>query len=460
MSESCNSRHFSWLTKSCFPNPQHHHPLHQPHLPLHRPTTTATTISSLPDDLLLDILSRLPHSSLPSLPLVSRRWSHLLHSPSFLLLRRLRGQLRRTLFAVSVTDSTLLHNNHPFLVYRHSTAVKDSSSETAPSLAREDDAVGIFRAATHVIGQDSPWKTSHFLADRDDAVAFPPGIFDGGFSHSRVLAIGRKIYVIGRTATFELHTWTGNVAAKSPMIFPRKKFAAAAVGGKIYVAGGAARTSSVEEYDPDTDSWRVVSDAPRKRYGCVGTSVGDVFYVIGGLKIGASTGEDFSRAAASNYYASSMDLYDAEARGWLRSRAVPGGGCVVAACAVEEGFVYVLTSHAVELSFWRFDARRKNNGGGGGGAFGEWCRMKSPPLPVRVRLDSTMRFNCVGVGNKVVVIQVMGSVDDLLRRGGGRRGRGVKDAAVLVYDGGAGQWSRGPDLPEVIRRAAFVCVEC
>lgn len=271
--------------------------------------------------------------------------------------------------------------------------------------------------------------------------------------------------MIGRTATFELHAWTGNVALRSPMIFPRKKFATAAIGGRIYVAGGASRTSSVEEYEPGTDSWRVVSDAPRRRYGCLGAALNGVFYVIGGLRVGASAGEDISRPAASNHYASSMDCYDVEACGWLRSRTVPGGGCVVAACAVDDGFVYVLTSHAVELSFWRFNARRKSHvgrgGSGGGGVFGEWRRMKSPPQPVRVRLDSTMRFHCVGVGNnKVVVVQVMGCVDDLLRRGGGRRGRGVKEAVVLVYDGEAEEWSRGPDLPEVLRRAAFVCVEC
>jgi hypothetical protein len=38
--------------------------------------------------------------------------------------------------------------------------------------------------------------------------------------------------------------------------------------------------------------------------------------------------------------------------------------------------------------------------------------------------------------------------------------RGLREGLVLVYDSVAGEWSRGPDLPEVIRRAACVCVEC
>lgn len=417
MSESCNLRPFSWLTKSCSTNAQDPY---QPQ-PISSITTTflhyqtTTTISSLPDDLILECLSRVSPSSLPFLSLVCRRWSHLLNSPSFTDLRRLHGRLRLSVFAISLSDSALLTANLPN-VY------------------------------------ETTWKISSFLASN----VVSSESFHASFSHARVSAIGRKIYIIGRNATVQFDTWTAKAAARSAMIFPRKKFATAVVSGKMYVAGGTARTTAVEEYDPDTDAWRVVADAPRRRYGCFGTSVDGVFYVIGGLRIGAS-GSEVSRASGSdaNMYASSMDLYDVEARGWLRSRTLPGGGCVVAACAAG-GHVYVLASHAVELSFWSFDARRKS---GGGGVFGEWCRMKCPPLPPQVRLDSTVRFSCVGVGDKVVLVQVMGCIDDLLRRSG-RSVRGLREGLVLVYDSVGGEWSRGADLPELIRRAACVCVEC
>lgn len=256
------------------------------------------------------------------------------------------------------------------------------------------------------------------------------------------------------------NAWTHHVTAKSPMLFPRKKFAAAVVSNKIYVAGGggSGAASAVEEYDPETDTWRVVAYSQRMRYGCIGAAVDGVFYVIGGLKIGGASGNGAGGIEA-HVYASSMDLFDVEARVWLRSRAVPGGGCVVAACAVA-GYVYVLTSHVVELSFWRFDARRKCGGDDSNEGFGEWCKMKSPPMPTQIRLDGTVRFCCVGVGdNKVILVQVVGCIDDLLRRSG-RSQRGFKDGLVLVYDSGGGEWSRGPDLPEVIRRAACVSVEC
>uniref|UniRef100_A0A2N9FX83 F-box domain-containing protein n=1 Tax=Fagus sylvatica TaxID=28930 RepID=A0A2N9FX83_FAGSY len=434
MSESCNSRHFSWLMKSCFPNP---HDTNNKSLIQTQTQTQSnihiqnhlSTLSSLPDDLLLECLSRLPPSSLPSLSLVCRRWARFLDSSSFFDLRRRQGRIHNIVFAVSATDYGL---------FAASLRFHDD----------EDDA-------------DWKWKVSLFLAN--DAVSL--GNFHGLLSQARLSAIGPRIFIIGRNAMVRYDTWSGTVVARSSMIFPRKKFATAVVSGKIYAAGGGSRTDAVEEYDPHTDTWRVVSNAPRRRYGCIGASVDGVFYVIGGLKIGAPANE-FPRATANaeaHVYASSMDLYDVEARVWLRSRAVPGGGCVVAACAAA-GHVYVLASHAVELSFWKFDARRKsisntNNTITNNSGFGEWCRLKSPPLPAQVRLDSTVRFSCVGVEEKVVLVQVTGCIDDLLRRSG-RTLRGLREGLVLVYDSVGGEWSRGPDLPEVIRRAACVCVEC
>ncbi|KAG8388886.1 hypothetical protein BUALT_Bualt02G0171800 [Buddleja alternifolia] len=414
-SDTCSSRHFSWLMKSCFPNPQHpHHPS-----PLSAAATAAvitTTISSLPDDLLLECLSRVPHSTLPSLPSVCRRWAHLLNSPAFQLFRLRHHLLLHTLFSISISNSALF--------------------------------TATLRLHPH---HDPSWKISSFVPSiENDSVLGNASAFSL-FSHFRLVSIGRKMYIIGRTAMLRCDTWTGTLVPKAAMCLPRKKFAAAAVAGKILIAGGCSRSSAVEEYDPDENAWRVVSDAPRRRYGCIGASVDGVFYVIGGLKIGlcASRGDG---AEVAHVYASSMDLYDVASRGWLRSRVVPGGGCVVAACSAE-GHVYILSSHAVELSFWKFNAVRKSSN------FGEWCRIKSPPLPAQVRLDSTVRFSCVGVGDKVVLVQVVGCIDDLLRRSG-RTERGMKEGLVLVYDCGGGEWSRGADMPEVIRRAACVCVEC
>ncbi|KAM7522962.1 hypothetical protein LguiA_012864 [Lonicera macranthoides] len=421
-SDNCSSRHFKWITKSCFPNNQNqqnsnlHHPC--PASTFHR--RTATTISSLPDDILLECLSRVPPSSLPSLSLVCRRWSLLLDSPSFHHLRRRLGLLHPSVFALSLNIS------------------------------------GLCASILQLDHDGGSWRTTSFPFFPDDVVS--QGCFHNLFSHARVAAIGRQVYIIGRNAMLRCDTWTGAVTPKPAMLFPRKNFAASVVAGKIYVAGGSARTPAVEEYDPESNAWCVVANAPRKRYGCIGACVDGVFYIVGGLKIGITENEQprASRAsgAEAHVYASSMDLYDVEEGVWLRSRAMPGGGCVVAACAAG-GHLFMLASHAVELSFWMFNGRRQ----GGGGGFGEWCRLKSPPLPAQVRLDSRVRFSCVGIGEKVVLIQVGGCIDDLLRRSG-RGIRGLKEGLVLVYDSAAGEWSRGVDLPELSRRAACICVEC
>ncbi|KAJ7964953.1 F-box/kelch-repeat protein [Quillaja saponaria] len=412
-----NSRHFSWLMKSCFPNP-HDNSTIATTISANKPISQnqnhresiGTTISSLPDDIVLECLSRVPPSSLSSLSLVCRRWARLTNSPDFSDLRRRLSLLQHSVFAFTAIGSALY------------TATLDG---------------GV-------------WKVSVFLDN-----------FHSFLTHARLCSIGPRIYIVGRHAMVRYDTWATNVTPRSAMIYPRKKFAAAVVSDRIYVAGGGSKTTAVEEYEPDSDTWRVVSHAPRRRYGCFGASVDGVFYIIGGLKIGASEGNDVSLAANGTethaVYASSMDLFDAEAGAWLRSRSVPGGGCVVAACAAA-GHVYVLASHAVELSFWSFDARRKSSNQGGGGVFGEWCRIKSPPLPAQVTVDSRVRFSCVGMDEKVVLVQVTGTIDDLLMRTG-RSIRGLRQGLVLVYNSVTGEWSREADLPEVFRRAACVSVE-
>ncbi|GAB2277116.1 hypothetical protein Dimus_011823 [Dionaea muscipula] len=422
MPEGCNSRPFSWLVKSCIPNPQKQQAIL---LLLHRNNdggggrknkpTISISISILPDDLLLEILSRLPLTSLPSLSLVSRRWSLLLDSPLFLHLRRRHGLLHPTLFALSLPDH--LFTLHVSTLRLH---LRSSSWDTTTSISLPHDAVSRIRETD----------------------------LHGFFSQTRLVSTGRRVYILARDFTTEYDSWTGSVKSKSAMLSSRKKFAAAAVSGKIYVTGGSARTSAVEEYDPEKDEWRVVCDAPRRRYGCIGVGIEGLFCVIGGLKIGSSC--ELSRAAAvgteAQMYANSMDMYDVEVRCWLRSRAIPGGGCVVAACGAY-GHVYVLASHAVELSFWRFSPRKRNDGGGGS-RFGEWCRLRSPPLPAQARLDSTVRFGCVGVEDKVVLIQA------------GQGGRGCREGLVLIFDCVGNEWTRGVSLLGVVLRATCVCVEC
>ncbi|KAK9130180.1 hypothetical protein Sjap_010667 [Stephania japonica] len=45
----------------------------------------------------------------------------------------------------------------------------------------------------------------------------------------------------------------------APMAVPRSFFAAGAIGGRIYVAGGSGSEAAVERYDPETDAWTVAA---------------------------------------------------------------------------------------------------------------------------------------------------------------------------------------------------------
>lgn len=61
--------------------------------------------------------------------------------------------------------------------------------------------------------------------------------------------------------------------------------------------------------------------------------------------------------------------------------------------------------------------------------------------------------------NKVVLVQVKGCIDDL-SQWSGRSLRGLREGLVLVHDSIGEVWSRGPDLLEVIRRAAWIWGLC
>ncbi|TVU50787.1 hypothetical protein EJB05_02177, partial [Eragrostis curvula] len=439
--ESCHSRSLSWLARSCIPaDPARHIAVPVP-VPI--PVAAATNLSSstqqpssdsdespisaLPDDLLLECLARVPRASLPPLPAVCRRFASLLASDAFLHLRRARGLLRPTLLAVSVPSS------------------QGSSSSTFARALLQLDASG----------QPPELEVA--------ALPLPPTLLllhcragggGGGsaFAHARAVAVGREVFLIGRGATLRVDALTGAARACAPTLYPRKKFAAAVVGGRIYVAGGSARTAAVEEYDPaGDDAWRVVAEAPRRRYGCAGAATaGGVFYVAGGVAVSAPVG-DGGALLEARACAGSVDALHVGAMAWARPRAVPGGGCVVGACGAGE-HLYVVASHAVELSFWRWSGNGVSRGGG-------WVALEAPPVPRgSVGLGMAVRVAMAGVGgDRVVAVVNVSAVRGHIAAAGAVAVEGL----VLVYDIAGGNWSRAPaDLPPGFRRASCAVVEC
>lgn len=431
--ESCHPRGLSWFARSCIPTDPARHTAVPVPIPV--PVSAATDaedpdpeppIAALPDELLLEILARVPRASLPPLPAVCRRFASLLASHAFLHLRRNQGLLRPCLLAVSSSSSS--SSARALLIHLHHHASASPSTSSSLDVA---------------------------------ALPLPLLLPPHSFAHARAVAVGRHVYLVGRGATVRLDPLTGAARACAPTLFPRSKFAAAAVGERIYVAGGSARTAAVEEYDPAADAWRVVAEAPRRRYGCAGAGAGGVFYVAGGVAVGGGQGSASATAALEAHAcAGSVDaLHVASgAWAWARPRAVPGGGCVVGACGAGDGHLYVVASHAVDLSFWRW-----HGGGRGAGAVGGWVALEAPPVPRgAVGLGVAVRVAMAGVGADRVaaVVNVAAVRGHATAAAAAAASGGAVEGLLLVYDIGGGSWSRAPDLPPGFRRAACAAVEC
>ena len=107
-----------------------------------------------------------------------------------------------------------------------------------------------------------------------------------GRTAAAAVEAGGRIYVIGGNTDGGLTVGTNDVfdpaanrwESRTPMPTPRNHPAAGAVGGKIYVIGGrlaapniggfvASNTDVVEEYDPATNAWRVMTKMPTPRSG-------------------------------------------------------------------------------------------------------------------------------------------------------------------------------------------------
>lgn len=160
-----------------------------------------------------------------------------------------------------------------------------------------------------------------------------------------------------------------------------------------------------------------------------------------------------ARALEAHVCAGSVDALHVASGTWARPRALPGGGCVVGACGVGD-HLYVVASHAVELSFWRWSGATGRGGDGRG--WGGWVALEAPPMPRgSVGLGMAVRVAMAGLGtNRVAAVVSAAAVR------GHNAGGGALEGMVLVYDIAGGKWSRAPDLPPGFRRAACAGVEC
>ena len=221
-------------------------------------------------------------------------------------------------------------------------------------------------------------------------------------SHHIALAeLNGKIYVFGGFVlpasgpaawqpidnAFEYDPATDNWKALAPMPTKRGAAGAAAVGGKLYVIGGASMLqgskdtavhparahrslTTVEEYDPATNTWRERSAMPTPRNHLAIGAVNNKIYVLGG-RIGAA----FISGGGNR-----LDLveeYDVAADSWNPVRARMPTARSAVTYGVHGGRVYVAGGEHQEYNlstafraFEGFDAAKK-----------EWTVM--PPMPLQ-----------------------------------------------------------------------------
>jgi N-acetylneuraminic acid mutarotase len=172
-------------------------------------------------------------------------------------------------------------------------------------------------------------------------------------------AVGGTIYAIGGTtrgrdklAVLEAYdTATDTWTRRADMPTPRNALSAAVVDGKIYAIGGwgydrpeggweaidpaaiGQDFSTVEVYDPQSDTWATRAPMPTPRSHMTVSAVGGKIHAIGG---GARI-----VAGRSGEWLPLLEVYDTAANRWARAADLPTPRFALSSCVVD-GRIYVM----------------------------------------------------------------------------------------------------------------------
>jgi hypothetical protein len=212
------------------------------------PKPPSLSISSLPDDILLDCLARMPRASICTVMMVCKKWRAVVQSSEFYELRQRNGRVESMLFLFGGAGTSL------------SSAVYCRSR-------------GSWRAGLLC--------SLHSIVENEWLIEYQSN--EHALLHAQPAVIKHRIFILGALAslskplglecTIIYDLWTKQIMRGAPMICPRKKFACCVIADRILVAGGANNSDSAryaiadaEEYVPELDSWRPLASMPR-RYG-------------------------------------------------------------------------------------------------------------------------------------------------------------------------------------------------
>ncbi|TCZ67481.1 malectin domain-containing carbohydrate-binding protein [Flaviaesturariibacter aridisoli] len=152
-----------------------------------------------------------------------------------------------------------------------------------------------------------PLELHHFQALSWQGLIYVVGAFTGAYPHETPVA---NLYIYNPAS----NAWfTG---ATIPQARRRGAGGAVVFNNKIYLVGGitdghwAGWVKWFDEYDPATNTWRTLPDAPRERDHVQVVVVNNKLYVAGGRRSSAATGQDLDFAVAQ------VDVFDFNSNTW------------------------------------------------------------------------------------------------------------------------------------------------
>ncbi|MBT8108015.1 MAG: hypothetical protein KJP17_07245 [Gammaproteobacteria bacterium] len=213
---------------------------------------------------------------------------------------------------------------------------------------------------------------------------------------------------------------------KQAMLLPRRDFATATLGGDVYVLGGgdlqagiipAPPTTTVQVYDPESDTWIIAPSMLRAVTNHVAVALDGKIYVIGGE-------EEFVPMSDV------MQEYDPATQMWTQRASMPTARRSAAAAALG-GRIFVVGGSSGGMDVAAVEAYDP--------ATNSWTSLAPLSEPRR-------DLGAAVVGGELFVL-------------GGYTGMHIPDAGyrrlVEVYDAAGNTWSVAEDMP--IPRADFAC---
>ncbi|KAM0940729.1 putative F-box/kelch-repeat protein KMD1/2 [Dioscorea sansibarensis] len=255
-------------------------------------------IPGLPEDIALDCLARVPHRFHQGLRPVCRRWCQLVKSPEFYLHRERIGTAEDVIFLVQAQPAEKVEGG----------VDRVTSRESKAEFRLPTCALVAYNVTVDVWGRV-----------RGEVPVF-----------ARVAAAGGKVVVMGGWDPESLEPMrevgvvdpvTGRRRVGKAMPTVRSFFAAASMGGSVFVAGGhdsqknALRTA--EAYDVEMDDWVELPAMEEERDECQGAVVGGKFWAVSGY-----------RTEGQGRFDPTAECYDPETEGWIKVEGIweEGGG--------------------------------------------------------------------------------------------------------------------------------------